>query len=76
MGNVPASPQIAFPPVYLDGWARLSHQKPFEVSEAEWRLALDDGGRFLDAWGSEAAELRARAVRSIPRVENPEPENA
>ena len=63
MGNVPASPQIAFPPVYLDGWARLSHQKPFEVSEAEWRLALDDGGRFLDAW--EAGGRIASACGSV-----------
>jgi hypothetical protein len=45
------------PACYLDAWARLNHQKPFCVAEAEWRLALDDGGRFLDAWGSEAAEL-------------------
>ena len=44
------------PPVYLDAWARLNHQKPEGVSEAEWRRALDDGGRFLDAWGN---ELRA-----------------
>jgi len=43
-------------PVYLDAWARLNCQKPASVSEAEWRLALDDGGRFLDAWGNEAAE--------------------
>jgi hypothetical protein len=38
------------PPAYLDAWARLNHQKPFDVSEDEWRQALDDGGRFLDAW--------------------------
>jgi hypothetical protein len=44
------------PPVYLDAWARLNCQKPFSVSESEWRLTLDDGGRFLDAWGSETAE--------------------
>jgi hypothetical protein len=44
------------PVAYLDVWARLNHQRPFDVSEAEWRLALDDGGRFLDAWGGEAAE--------------------
>jgi hypothetical protein len=37
------------PPVYLDAWARLNCQKPASVSQAEWRLALDDGGRFLDA---------------------------
>ena len=45
------------PAVYLDVWARLNCQKPFDVTEAEWRLAIDDGGRFLDAWGSEAAVL-------------------
>ena len=45
------------PPVFLDAWARLNCQKPFAVSEAEWRLALDDGGRFLDAWGCDAAEM-------------------
>lgn len=35
------------PPCYLDDWAKLNHQKPARASEAEWRLALDDGGRFL-----------------------------
>jgi hypothetical protein len=44
------------PSVYLDAWARLNCQKPASVSDAEWRLALDDGGRFLDAWGSDAAD--------------------
>jgi hypothetical protein len=43
------------PAIYLDAWARLNCQKPMRVSEAEWWLALDDGGRFLDQWGSEAA---------------------
>jgi hypothetical protein len=45
------------PSVYLDAWARLNCRKPASVSEAEWRLALDDGGWFLDAWGGEAAEV-------------------
>ena len=45
------------PPVYLDAWARLCHQKPDGVTEAEWRQAVDDGGRFLDERGREAAEL-------------------
>jgi hypothetical protein len=44
------------PPVYLDAWARLNHQRPPRVSDDRWRLALDDGGRFLDAFGSEAAQ--------------------
>jgi hypothetical protein len=43
-------------PVYLDAWARLNHQKPFDVTEAQWRQAVGDGGLFLDARGSEAAE--------------------
>jgi hypothetical protein len=45
------------PSLYLDAWARLNCQKPARVSEPEWRLALDDGGRFLDAWGEDAAAL-------------------
>jgi hypothetical protein len=45
------------PACYLDAWARLNHRKPAGVSDAEWRLALDDGGRFLDKWGVRAAAL-------------------
>ncbi len=30
------------------------------MSEFQWRHALNDGGRFLDEWGREAAELRWR----------------
>ena len=45
------------PACYADAWARLNHQKPANVTESRWRLALGDGGRFLDAWGDEAAEL-------------------
>jgi hypothetical protein len=45
------------PPVYLDVWARLNCQRPASLTEAEWRHALDDGGRFLDAFGNEAAAL-------------------
>ncbi len=41
--------------IYLDTWARLNHQRPVKVSEAEWRQALDNGGRFLDRWRGEAA---------------------
>src|SRR5437763_13391306 len=49
--------------IYLDAWARLNCQKPFRVSDAEWRLALNDGGRFLDAWGHDAAALGGRPAR-------------
>jgi hypothetical protein len=45
------------PAVYLDAWAKLNHQKPMRVSKAQWRLALNDGGRFLDQWGWRAADL-------------------
>ena len=45
------------PLVYLAAWARLNHQKPEGVTEKAWRLALDDGGLFLDAWGGQAVEL-------------------
>jgi hypothetical protein len=45
------------PLVYLDAWGRLNCQKPFRVSEGEWRLALDDGGRFLDQYGKKAAAI-------------------
>jgi hypothetical protein len=45
------------PAVFLYVWSPVNHQKPCAVSEAEWRLALDDGGLFLDQWGAEAAAL-------------------
>jgi hypothetical protein len=45
------------PAVYLDAWARLNCQKPASVSERQWRLALDDGGQFLDIWCEEVAAL-------------------
>jgi len=45
----------AIPAIYLDAWARLNHQKPFAVSDADWYRAVNDGGLFLDRWGSEAA---------------------
>jgi hypothetical protein len=61
------------PTLYLDAWARLNCQKPTRVSEAEWRLALDDGGWFLDAWGTLAAELQwsADEVFDVPREGRP-----
>jgi hypothetical protein len=43
------------PAIYLDAWARLNCQKPLRVSDAEWFRAVNDGGLFLDCWGSEAA---------------------
>lgn len=46
------------PEPYLDAWARLQCQKPMRVSDADWRQAIDDAGRFLDQWGSLAVELQ------------------
>jgi hypothetical protein len=43
------------PAIYLVTWARLNHQKPTLVSDAEWYRAVNDGGLFMDQWGSEAA---------------------
>ena len=57
------------PACYLDAWARLQCQRPISVAEGEWRLALDDGGHFLDAWGADAATMRwtAGELFDVPR---------
>jgi hypothetical protein len=57
------------PAAYLDTWARLNCQRPFGVSEADWRRALEDGGLFLDEFGNEAAKLgwRPGAVFDVGR---------
>lgn len=59
--------------VYLDAWARLQCQRPMTVEEADWRLAIDDAGRFLDAWGAEAAAMQWRAgeLFDVPREGEP-----
>src|SRR5271163_4790220 len=49
------------PVPYADTFVRLNHQKPMAVSDAQWSRALDDAGRFLDAWGAEAAALQWNA---------------
>jgi hypothetical protein len=45
------------PEPYLDAWARLQVQKPMAVPDAKWRLAIDDGGLFLDQWAGLALEF-------------------
>jgi hypothetical protein len=57
------------PAPYVDAFARLDHQKPISVSDSEWRQALDDAGRFLDAWGTLAVELQSTAgvLFDVPR---------
>jgi len=56
------------PAVYLDAWARLNHQKPTSVSEAEWRLALDDGGRFSRRLGSRRGDDAMECGRAVRRA--------
>jgi hypothetical protein len=46
------------PACYLDAWAHLQCQRPLLLVEGDWRRAIDDGGRFLDAWGADAATLQ------------------
>jgi hypothetical protein len=58
----------AVPGPYLDAWARLQVQKPVRVSDAEWRQAIDDVGRFLDQWGSMAAEFQWTAWQAKGRA--------
>ncbi|MFZ2105415.1 MAG: hypothetical protein WAV18_08525 [Roseiarcus sp.] len=45
------------PAPYADTFARLNHQKPMAVTDAQWSRALDDAGWFLDDWGTLAAEM-------------------
>jgi hypothetical protein len=45
------------PEPYHDAWGRLQCQRPTAVSEDAWRLAVNDAGLFLDAWGSLAVEF-------------------
>ena len=61
------------PAPYADTFARLNHQKPVAVSDAQWSRALDDAGRFLDAWGRLAAEMQwgAGDLFDLPRDGRP-----
>ncbi len=61
------------PPCYLDAWARLQCQRASYVSEEARRRAIDDGGRFLDAWGADAAMMQwtASELFDVPREGRP-----
>jgi hypothetical protein len=61
------------PEPYLDAWARLQCQRPIGVGEAAWGQAIDDGGKFLDAWGSLAVEFgwTAGDLFDVPRDDGP-----
>ena len=49
---------VNVPPAYHDAWARLRVQKPWAVSDDEWRAAMADAGTLLDQWGSLAVEFQ------------------
>src|SRR5271163_2837295 len=61
------------PAPYADTFARLNHQKPMTVSDAQWSRAIDDAGRFLDDWGAEAAAMQwsAGELFDLPREGKP-----
>jgi hypothetical protein len=61
MGSVPEP--------YLDAWARLQVQRPETISDAEWQLAINDAGLFLDQWASLALEFvwTAGDLFDVPR---------
>jgi hypothetical protein len=61
------------PDCYLDAWARLNHQKPVATSNAQWSRALDDAGRFLDDWATEAASMQWSAGELFDRPREGKP---
>ena len=63
------------PEVYAEAFARLQTAQPIGVDRSRWLEAIDDAGRFLDLWGSEAERLQWSAddlfttplTRAIPK---------
>jgi hypothetical protein len=47
-----------------NAWKQRNHKKPMRIADAEWRLALDDGGRLLNLC---AAELCGWTAGDAPR---------
>jgi hypothetical protein len=48
---------------WAEAFATLDRSQPVAgYSPGQWRQLIDDGGRFLDEWGAEAARLGWRAV--------------
>mgnify|MGYP001766319579 CR=1 FL=1 len=45
------------PAVFAEAFASLMATCPDGVPEGQWWQAIDDAGRFLDAWGDRAADL-------------------
>jgi hypothetical protein len=46
------------PEVYAVAFARLQIAQPIGVHHQQWLRAIDDAGRFLDQWGTEAERLQ------------------
>jgi hypothetical protein len=61
------------PACYLNVWAALQIQRPPYIDSASWQLAIDDAGRFLDAWRSLAADMNwsARDLFDAPKEGQP-----
>ncbi len=50
-----------FPPLYSAGFARLQLTPPPGLSVLRWLQAVDDAGRFLDAFGQQAQAMGWRS---------------
>ncbi len=50
--------EAGVPRAWAEGYARLQLlPRPEVISESRWRQLIDDGGYFLDEWGTQAAQL-------------------
>ena len=45
------------PAAYADAWAAFQIRKPGQASAGDWYRAVDDAGRFLDAWAELALDF-------------------
>jgi hypothetical protein len=49
---------VGVPRAWAEGFACLNLASPVKgFDDARWRTLIDDGGKFLDRWGAEAAKL-------------------
>jgi hypothetical protein len=46
------------PEVYAEAFAHLQTAQPIGIDHSRWLQAVDDAGRFLDQWGTEAERLQ------------------
>jgi hypothetical protein len=50
------------PTAYADAWAAFQIRKPRHASDGDWYRAVDDAGRFLDAWAELALSFGWRPL--------------